>query len=63
MLVKNGGPILVKTDKGATSDSRAYVNSAVNTDYPQPPPRTPAWLPGVRDRDDDEPDAGGYWVH
>ena len=32
--------------------------------HPPPPSaaRTPAWLPGVRDRADPEPDAGGHWA-
>ena len=31
---------------------------------PQPAAaRTPAWLPGVREAADYEPDTGGHWAH
>ena len=50
----------------ATIEERAVVEQILThrglpVDLPQPSPaRTPAWLQGVRDRADHEPDAGGH---
>jgi hypothetical protein len=51
----------------ATIEERAVVEQILThlrlpVALPQPSPaRTPAWLRGVRDRADHEPDAGGHW--
>jgi len=50
----------------ATIEERAVVAQLLThlgspVDLPQPSPaRTPAWLPGVRDAADHEPDPGGH---
>ena len=52
----------------ATIEDRAVIEQILThlglpVDLPQPSAaRTPAWLPGVRDRADHEPDAGGHWA-
>src|SRR5512139_2115262 len=52
----------------ATIEDRAAVEKILThlgLPVELPPPsaaRTPAWLPGVRERADHEPDAGGHWA-
>jgi hypothetical protein len=53
----------------ATIEDRAVIEGILThlglpVDLPQlAAARTPAWLPGVRDAADPEPDAGGHWAH
>jgi hypothetical protein len=52
----------------ATIEDRAVIEPILThlglpVDLPQPSAaRTPAWLPGVRDRADHQYDAGGHWA-
>ena len=52
----------------ATIEDRATVAKILThlglpVELPQPSaPRAPAWLPGVREAADHEPDAGGHWA-
>ena len=52
----------------ATIEDRAVVETILThlglpVDPPRPSPaRTPAWLPGVRERADHEDDTGGHWA-
>ena len=54
---------LLATIEDRAAGAQILTHLGLPVDLPQPSAaRTPAWLPGVRDRADHQPDAGGPWA-